>query len=83
MSRERSKFLRSTDNFLFILQPDYSIHVLLNSNTFLVISDDQTDANDARRICSSAGGNLAQITNDERTQNLTNFLKKQLIESGK
>ena len=65
-----------------ILCSDCKSRLFGEKNSFLVLSNHKIDITTAINICSASGGDLVQITSEERTSKLTSFLKKLLIEPG-
>ena len=57
-------------------------HISTENQNFLVLSDNQTDADTAIRTCLSLGGKLAEITSQTASNEIKMFLKKNLINSG-
>ena len=76
------KFLLFTNNFDIFYYFLGISNLIVHNNKLLVLSDNETDANTARRICSSSGGSLATITNHTTDDRLKQFLQRNLLPSG-
>ena len=57
-------------------------NIYVQNNYFYILSDNQTDANNAQSTCSSAGGTLAEIRNNATRSDFIGYAVRKHISSG-
>ena len=72
----------NVEAIVFTILADCPTNIFGRGNYFYVLSDNQTNANDAQQICISSGGTLAETLNRSMQSDFIGYAVRRHIPSG-